>query len=165
MLKIKPFVSRESEIVRLEVEQKIQKVSTKPIKAEALAQSTQALTKKALKTKIVLESGQTAVLGGLMEDEDSIEETKIPLLGDIPILGWLFKNRTLRKVKKNLVIFLTPKIIRNSEGHRKLLYKKMNQRIDWIKRYNGGRDPYGERFNELIEKVWSSSKSARISCL
>ena len=152
LLKITPRISPDSDIVRLNVEQRIQKVSTKPIQAEALAQSTQALTKKSLKTNIVLESGQTAVLGGLMEDEDSIQESKIPLLGDIPILGWLFKNKTVRKIKKNLVVFLTPTIIRSSAGHKRLLRNKMNERIDWIRKYNGGVDPYGERFNSLINE-------------
>ncbi len=157
LLKIKPYISPDSDIVRLEVEQKIQKVSSEPIRASALAQSTQSLTKKLIKTNIVLESGQTAVLGGLMEDEDSIEEDKVPLLGDIPILGWLFKNKSITRIKKNLVVFLTPTIIRSSFGHRRLLHKKINQRIDWIKKYHGGRDPYGERFNSLIESSVSTT--------
>ncbi len=159
LLKIKPFISPDSDIVRLNVEQKIQKVSTKAIQAQNLADNAQALTKKSLKTNIVLESGQTAVLGGLMEDEDSITESKIPLLGDIPILGWLFKNSTVRKIKKNLVVFLTPKIIRNSQGHKDILKQKMTERIDWIKKNSGGRDPYGERFNSLIQDAEASSKT------
>mgnify|MGYP003683705709 CR=1 FL=1 len=158
-LKIKPFISPDSDILRLNVEQKIQKVSTKPIKAAQLAQTTQALTKKSLKTSLVLESGQTAVLGGLMEDEDSVTESKIPLLGDIPVLGWLFKNTTTTKSKKNLVVFLTPNIIRNTSDHRKILNEKLTDRIDWIKKNAGGRDPYGERFNGLIENSTASGKS------
>ncbi len=157
LLKIKPFISRDSDVVRMNVEQKIQKVSTRQIQAELLAQSTQSLTKKVLKTNIVLESGQTAVLGGLMEDEDTISESKIPLLGDIPLLGWLFKNSTVRKVKKNLVVFLTPKIIRNIHGHKSILKEKMDERIDWIKENSGGRDPYGERFNNLMKESTASN--------
>lgn len=159
LLKIKPFISPDSDIVRLNVEQKIQKVSTRQIQAQLLAQSTQSLTKKILKTNIVLESGQTAVLGGLMEDEDSISESKIPLLGDIPILGWLFKNSTIRKVKKNLVVFLTPKIIRNSGGHKEILRDKMTERIDWIKENSGGRDPYGQKFNNMIKDSSANAKT------
>ncbi len=159
LLKIKPFISPDSNIVRLNVEQKIQKVSTKAIQAQNLADNAQSLTKKSLKTNIVLESGQTAVLGGLMEDEDTITESKIPLLGDIPILGWLFKNSTSRKVKKNLVVFLTPTIIRNSQGHRKILQQKMTERIDWIKENSGGRDPYGEKFNKMIQDSSASAKT------
>lgn len=159
MLKIKPFISPDSDIVRLNVEQKIAKVSNQQAVAQALADTTQSLSKKELKTNIVLESGQTAVLGGLMEDEDSVIETKVPLLGDIPVLGWLFKNRTVRKVKTNLVVFLTPKIIRNSQGHKSILRDKMSERIDWIKKYSGGRDPYGERFNSLIKDSSSSVRT------
>lgn len=159
LLKIKPFISPDSEIVRLNVEQKIQKVSTKPIRAQNLADNAQALTKKSLKTNIVLESGQTAVLGGLMEDEDTVTVSKIPLLGDIPVLGWLFKNSTTSKTKKNLVVFLTPTIIRNSQGHKQILRDKMTERIDWIKQNSGGRDPYGERFNSLIKDSSASAKT------
>lgn len=159
LLKIKPFISPDSDIVRLNVEQKIQKVSTRQIQAQNLADNAQALTKKELKTNISLESGQTAVLGGLMEDEDSITESKIPLLGDIPVLGWLFKNSTVRKVKKNLVVFLTPRIIRNSLGHKAILRDKMTERIDWIKKNSGGRDPYGERFNKLIQDASASAQT------
>jgi len=73
-------------------------------------------------------------------------------LGDIPVLGWLFRNRTVRITKKNLVVFLTPKIIRNSEGHKKILHDKMADRIDWIKQNSGGRDPYGAKFNSMIHE-------------
>lgn len=159
LLKIKPFISKDSDTVRMNVEQKIQKVSNAPIKAANLAANAQALTKKELKTNIVLESGQTAVLGGLMEDEDSVEESKIPLLGDIPVLGWLFKNRKVTKQKKNLVMFLTPKIIRSSSGHRDILRRKVGERIDWIKKHSGGRDPYGERFNSMIHDSSASAKT------
>jgi general secretion pathway protein D len=163
LLKIKPFISPDSDLVRLNVEQKIQKVSTKPIQAENLAANTQALTKKALKTNIVLQSGQTAVLGGLMEDEDSIDETKVPLLGDIPVIGWLFKNRTIRQQKKNLVVFLTPRIIRNSAQHKEILREKMAERIDWIKRNSEGRDPYGAKFNKMIRESKETSQNFRPS--
>ena len=58
-------------------------------------------------------NGDTAVLGGLMSDKETETITKVPLLGDIPILGWLFKSRSTTNDKTNLVVFLTPKIIRN----------------------------------------------------
>ena len=158
-LKIKPFISPDSDIVRLNVEQNIAKVSNQPIRAANLAANAQGLAKKSLQTNIVLESGQTAVLGGLMQDEDTITESKIPLLGDIPVIGWLFKNSSIQTIKKNLVVFLTPKIIRNSAGHRAILSRKMTDRINWIKQNSGGRDPYGERFNSLIEEASASNQT------
>ena len=92
-----------------------------------------------------------------MEDEDRVEESKVPLLGDIPILGWLFKNRTVNKTKKNLVVFLTPNIIRNTADHKSILNEKLSERIDWIKKHNGGRDPYGSRFDKLIKDSGSTA--------
>lgn len=66
-------------------------------------------------TKVLLRSGQTAVLGGLVTDNASETETGLPLLGDIPILGYLFKNRSSNKTRENLIVFITPQIIRSPE--------------------------------------------------
>src|SRR5690606_34577451 len=66
-------------------------------------------------TKVMLRSGQTAVLGGLVTESDSVTETKLPLLGDIPVLGWLFKNRASTRSKQTLIVFVTPELIRSPE--------------------------------------------------
>ncbi len=66
-------------------------------------------------TKVLLRSGQTAVLGGLVTDTDTETETGIPLLGDIPLLGWLFKNKVTSKSKTTLIVFVTPQVIRSPE--------------------------------------------------
>ena len=66
-------------------------------------------------TKVMLRSGQTAVLGGLVTDTDTVTETGIPLLGDIPLLGWLFKSRSTQKSKQTLIVFVTPHVIRSPE--------------------------------------------------
>ena len=66
-------------------------------------------------TKVLLRSGQTAVLGGLVTDTDTITETKIPFVGDIPIIGWLFKNRQHSKTKRTLIVFIRPDVIRSPE--------------------------------------------------
>src|SRR5690606_11653226 len=57
-----------------------------------------------ISTKVMLRGGQTAVLGGLVTDTDSVTETKLPLLGDIPVLGWLFKNRASTRSKNTLIV-------------------------------------------------------------
>ncbi len=66
-------------------------------------------------TKVLLRTGQTAVLGGLVTDTNTTTVTQLPLLGDIPILGWLFKNKATTKTRRNLVVFVTPEIIRSPE--------------------------------------------------
>jgi len=64
---------------------------------------------------VIIPDGHTAVLGGLMRDNNSVVEKKIPFLGDIPILGVLFKKTTTALLKTELLIFLTPHVIKNTD--------------------------------------------------
>ncbi len=66
-------------------------------------------------TKMLLQSGQTAVIGGLTTDRVTNVETKVPLLGDIPFLGYLFKNENRAIQRKAMIVFVTPRIIRSPE--------------------------------------------------
>jgi len=66
-------------------------------------------------TKVMLRSQQTAVLGGLTTESNAETETALPLLGDIPVLGWLFKNRSTNKSRNSLIVFVTPTIVRSPE--------------------------------------------------
>jgi type II secretory pathway component GspD/PulD (secretin) len=68
--------------------------------------------KRSATTSVLVQDGQTAVIGGLIRDNVVKGERKIPLLGDIPVLGWLFKFRSERTEKTNLLIFLTPTIVK-----------------------------------------------------
>ncbi|HLF95079.1 MAG TPA: type II and III secretion system protein, partial [Planctomycetota bacterium] len=60
------------------------------------------------RTRVAVRSGTTVVIGGLIRETNDNTVTKVPLLGDIPLLGYLFSNTTQRKVKRELMIFLTP---------------------------------------------------------
>lgn len=66
-------------------------------------------------TSVVIKSGETVVIGGLMREDEEITDKKVPVLGDIPILGYLFKTHHTNSVKKNLLIFLTATVL-NSRG-------------------------------------------------
>lgn len=66
-------------------------------------------------TQVLLRSGQTAVLGGLMTDTLSDTVTQLPLLGDIPLLGWLFKHKNRNTTRTSLIVFVTPQLIRSPE--------------------------------------------------
>ncbi len=148
-LTLTPFIRPDSNVVRLKLEQIIRQLSNVVVKAKNLADSTQSVSERTLRSNIVVNSGDTAVLGGLMRDQEDVEETKIPILGDIPVLGWLFKSKTASKKKVNLVIFITPRIIRGVKDSQKLLGDKANERIDWVKRNFDGRDPYGKTMDRL----------------
>jgi len=79
-------------------------------------------------TSMMLESGQTAVIGGLSTDVDSEQETKVPLLGDIPILGELFKHENTSRDRRNLMVFVTPTIVRSSFDQERLLRQEIESR-------------------------------------
>lgn len=157
-LKITPFISPDSDILRLNIEQKVNDISTNIPRAAQLKESAQGIKKRTIKTNLTLQSGDAAVLGGLMQDTDTIEESKIPLLGDIPVLGWLFKSRKVTREKSNLMVFLSPKIIRNSQDHKKMVNVKLNERVNWLKKSANGRDPFGEDFAKLTKYADSADE-------
>ena len=73
------------------------------------------LSKSEIKNQIVVQDGHTAVLGGLMSSSDSEGISKLPILGDIPLLGFLFRRRSTTNLKRNLVVFITPTIVKTGE--------------------------------------------------
>jgi general secretion pathway protein D len=150
-LKIKPFISPASNTIRMELDQTVQQLSQANT-PKGFQDTAQALAKRNIKTNIVVTNGDTAVLGGLMKEDEQEDITKVPLLGDIPIIGWLFKSRSVSKQKINMTIFLTPTILRNSADSQKLLGKKIDQRLKFIKGI-GGRDPFGETADQLQKKA------------
>jgi len=60
---------------------------------------------------VLVENGGTVVIGGIFEQNDREDITKVPWLGDVPYLGWLFKTKTNTSTKTELLIFLTPKVV------------------------------------------------------
>ena len=71
--------------------------------------------KRSLETNVLVDDGTIIVLGGLVQDEVTDGTEKVPILGDIPILGYLFRYDTRRRQKTNLMLFLRPYVIRDSE--------------------------------------------------
>ncbi|OYY86478.1 MAG: secretin [Acidovorax sp. 28-64-14] len=70
-----------------------------------------AIDTKHIKTQILIENGGTVVIGGIFEMEDTNQENKIPVLGDVPVVGNLFKSRTKESSKREMLVFITPKVI------------------------------------------------------
>jgi len=108
-LRITPQIS-EGEFVKLDIYQEISAVKENVGQAKDLV-----TTKRSAKTSVVVKDKDTVVIGGLIQDRDTETVNKIPLLGDIPILGWLFKTKSARREKTNLMIVLTPRIIRGAQ--------------------------------------------------
>ena len=82
--------------------------------------------KRNIKTTVLVEDGETIVLGGLIDDDVQESVKKVPFLGDIPLLGRLFKTTSISRTKRNLMVFLRPTIVRNSEDVRAISNRKYN---------------------------------------
>jgi general secretion pathway protein D len=152
-LKLTPYISPDTDSVRMKIDQKIKQLSNTQIQASELQTRAVAFSTRTIETNIVVNSEDTAVLGGLMEDKEDESVTKVPILGDIPILGWLFKGKTVSKKKKNLLVFITPKILRNSQDNADLINAKLNERIDFIQQNLKGRDPHGAAVDKLPRRA------------
>ena len=138
-LAITPQISSDKETVRLNIDQQIKDV---------VPGDPPSFTTRALKSDVVIRNGDTVVLGGLMKDTEAPVVNKIPILGDIPILGWLFKRKTHLTEKLNLLVFLTPRIIQNHSDARALSDLKLKERLQFIKD-TGGEDFHGRKIEEI----------------
>jgi general secretion pathway protein D len=125
-LKVTPQINDEG-FIRLKVEESIKAViSQTALGGTVLAPTTAYRTAK---TSINLKAGETAVIGGLIETTLNRGKTQTPCLGNIPALGWLFKNTSDRDEKTNLMVFLTPHVVRNIDEANQL-YRLKKDYID-----------------------------------
>jgi len=121
-LKVKPQIN-EGDTIKLELEQEVSSVSATTVTGAAdITTST-----RSINTTVLVEDGQTLVLGGLNDDMITDVIEKVPLLGDIPVLGRLFQFKSKTKSKKNLVIFLHPVILRDAETANRISSSKYEE--------------------------------------
>ena len=107
-LKVKPQIN-EGNAVKLEIAQEVSNV----VPTANAATQGPTTNKRSIKTNVLVENGQILVLGGLIDDSLNQSAQKVPLLGDIPLLGNLFRYRSTDKLKRNLMVFLHPIILRD----------------------------------------------------
>jgi general secretion pathway protein D len=136
-MKLTPHVN-EHDLIRLEVDEKISELAPG---SSNLGPST---SERTAKTIVVAKDQQTVLIGGLMSDKVINSVTKIPILGDIPILGFFFRNTTKHVVKTNLIIALTPYVINDQSDLRRVLEKKMKERREFVERFGGEERPNPE---------------------
>lgn len=151
-LQIKPRISPGSDAVQLEIKQTVKQLSTKAVKAENLAKNAVSTTERSVNTNITVNDGDTAVLGGLIRETEDVQVTKVPFFGDIPVLGWFFRSKSINKDKANLVMFITPRILRTAQDSKNLVRTRIEERIDFIKRNVGGKDPHGDKAISILDK-------------
>jgi general secretion pathway protein D len=116
ILRLTPQIS-EGEFVRMDLYQEISAVK----KDQRFSGASDLITtKRSAKTSVVVKDQETVVIGGLIADREIEDIKKVPLLGDIPLLGWLFKSSSVRREKTNLLILLTPHIIKDARDLNRL---------------------------------------------
>lgn len=123
-LKLTPQIT-EGDYVKLDIYQEIS--SLKQASENILINVGPTTTKRSTKTSVVVKDGQTVVIGGLMQEKEEININKMPLLGDIPLIGMLFKNEQVSKKKTNLLIFLTPHIVKDTERIAQITSEKQKE--------------------------------------
>jgi type IV pilus assembly protein PilQ len=102
-LKVKPQITPDGNVIMTLDVNKDQPGATTPAGV--------AINTKHVKTEVLVENGGTVVIGGIFEENDRTDVTKVPVLGDIPIFGFLFKNTTSTTSKTELLVFITPRVV------------------------------------------------------
>jgi general secretion pathway protein D len=126
-LKVTPQINKDG-FIRMKLDQSVTKVVSQSAQVDTVGNLilTPTTLKRTAKTTIVIKSGETVVIGGMIQDDSDQGTSKVPLLGDIPLLGWLFKTKSTKNVRTNLFVFITPRIIQTPEDAGKIKEEKMD---------------------------------------
>jgi general secretion pathway protein D len=133
-IKLIPSVN-EHNMIRLDVDVEISDVASQNYNGMGPATS-----KRTVKTQVVCKDQQTVVTGGIIADRQSESTKKIPILGDIPLIGFFFRNRHVEMQKTNILIALTPYVISDMADLQRVAEKKMRERRDFLERYSAFED-------------------------
>ncbi len=129
-VRITPHINDDNEI-RLEIQEEISEAGA----STEGSLGVRSITKRTAKTQLAVRDQETVVIGGLMRDTMATSETKIPILGDIPLLGALFRDTKRQTRKSNLLLFLTPYVVRQPSDLRAIFERKMRERQEFLDRY------------------------------
>jgi general secretion pathway protein D len=128
-LNVTPHISSD-DVVRLEIEQETKDIGDKDPELGPT------WTERKLKTQVIVHDQQSVVIGGLIQEHDVYNVTKVPLLGDIPLLGYLFKFTTKSKKKTNLLVLLTPYIIKDQLDLQSIRERKLREREEFVRSFS-----------------------------
>ncbi len=115
-LEVRPSVNKDN-FITLSVKPEISnKVADLPFTFAGATVSSPIIDTRTLDSNVLIKSGDTLAIGGLLQDEVTKAKTKVPIVGDVPILGYLFQSHANARVKRNLLVFVTPTIIDSQYG-------------------------------------------------
>ena len=133
ILKVTPQIAEEGTSVVMKIS-----IESSSVLPNSLSQVDITTQKRTITTNVLIDDGGVVVLGGLISHSDTRSDSKIPVLGSIPLLGNLYKTRSGHATKNNLMIFIRPKILRDGNAAAYLTDSKYNYMLDQQKRYNKG---------------------------
>ena len=139
ILKITPSVT-EGRLVRMKISLEVTDVDL--ISTLTTSSTLPVTNKRTIDTTVIVRDSQTVVIGGLIDDASDRTDTKIPVLGDMPVLGWLFRKRTETNQRQNLYIFLTPRVIK-SPAEAQQIFKSRREQMGAIE--GGGIELYEQK--------------------
>jgi general secretion pathway protein D len=146
-LEITPHISK-GNIVRLEISTEVSNIlSIDPANPGFVT-----TRKRQATTTVAVESGQIIVIGGLIRDESAETTKKVPCVGNIPILGWMFKNLSGTQTKTNLLIFISPQIVRTAEDMERATAKKKKESEENLQKLRKEREnEVKDTFDKLVK--------------
>lgn len=121
-LDVLPQIS-EGDVIRLEISQEVSSIAG-VLTSDAGDFVT---NKREITTTVLANDGEIIVLGGLLQDDEQIDFEKVPVLGDLPVVGGLFRSKGQSRTKTNLMVFLRPTIIRNADDARELTQSRLSR--------------------------------------
>jgi len=160
-LKITPQINTASGFVKLKLSQSVSDVSNKGTPS-GLASFSTGIQSREANTTVVIPSGETVVIGGLIRDFDTEGRSKVPLVGDIPILGWLFKSTEKTAQRTNLLMFITPHIVNRIAELDRVKRSNLIDRREFLNKYRGGHDAYRGYARDLYNNENTIQRQARI---
>ncbi|MDP3499719.1 MAG: type II secretion system secretin GspD [Myxococcales bacterium] len=134
-LTVKPHIGDGGDI-RLEINQQAEELAGTSSSAGPITST------RSQKTSVVAKNEETLVLGGIMQDRDIEEVSKVPFFGDIPLIGNLFRHTVKTRTKVNLLVFLTPHVIHGSADFKRLIARKMAERQRVLEQVSAARAEY-----------------------
>ena len=153
-INVTPHINAASKSIRLEIEQKVDSIRNAAGAVPTALQNVQiATTSRVTNTSVVVKDQDYIMLGGLMSERVDESVKKVPLLGDIPIIGWLFKAKTHTNTKSNLVVLLHPRIIATSSDSARVVEEGFGKHDTFIEENFSGEDPHTKRVDALKDKI------------
>ncbi|MFC0228491.1 type II secretion system secretin GspD [Serratia aquatilis] len=155
-LKVKPQIN-EGDSVLLEIEQEVSSVADAASSSSANLGAT--FNTRTVNNAVLVGSGETVVVGGLLDKTVRDSTDKVPLLGDIPVLGYLFRSNSQQVSKRNLMLFIRPSIIRDRDEYRRASsekYQAFNQEQEQLR----GKETKGLTLNNEVLKLPADQNGA-----